>query len=292
MERELKATPARCANYAVSGINTHFYCGARPARCHKVQHGYGKIYFRPPHFAGTPRPLADSAMHATGQANLKITPSSSLRRFTSRLMENLEHVTPWRLHAVSEAVTDTNVHEFFEQHGLYYAEDPAAGEALAALDQNDQFNSTDGFGVFLDRQCIRLILEPYLDHENPQVCLPFSADPGHIFAFSTAPETTRRVIVYIWGAGSSAEFYAKSHTKELKGVQASNGLLEIAEASLKRNGCSAIRIQLDKGGMYAFSQFALLYRHLIGIQRNPPSQTCLSNTTRIYKRIRFGDTGT
>jgi len=35
-------------------------------------------------------------------------------------------------------------------------------------------------------------------------------------------------------------------------------LLEIAEASLKRNGCTVIPVQLDKGGMYAFSQFGVV----------------------------------
>ncbi|KND88468.1 hypothetical protein TOPH_06850, partial [Tolypocladium ophioglossoides CBS 100239] len=153
----------------------------------------------------------------------------------------------------SSVVTDANSLEFFAEHGLLYQEDAPVGGIVATLDQKGLSNNTDGFKFIAEHLLtdsrIRPILKPYLSQDNPQVCSPFSADPGHIFAFSTAPVIGKRIVVYAWGAGSHMEFYANSHIKELKGVRASNGLLEIAEASLKRNGCTAISVRMEKGGI-------------------------------------------
>lgn len=106
------------------------------------------------------------------------------------------------------------------------------------------------FGIYLTReQRIRTILEPYLKHPNPRSSSIFSADPGHIFAFSTAPEEVDRVVIQVWSSGSRMEFYESSHRKKLTGFISSNGLLEITRASLKINSCVPIPVPMDKGGM-------------------------------------------
>lgn len=98
-------------------------------------------------------------------------------------------------------------------------------------------------------QRIQSILRPYLLHPNPQVCRSFGSDPSHIFAFSLGPTHGDRVVVHMWGAGSRVVFYESSHKKPLKGVLAANGLLEVPLASLRKNGCEPIDVQMEKGGM-------------------------------------------
>ena len=123
--------------------------------------------------------------------------------------------------------------------------------------------------------------------------MPFSADPGHIFTFSTAPVIGNRIVVYTLGTGSCIEFYANSHKKDLRGVRASNGLLEIAEASLRKNGCNTIPVQMEKGGMYVLS--GLYYspiRYLIHSQCNTTSQARLPNQRRIHEHVWTGNTET
>lgn len=66
-------------------------------------------------------------------------------------MENSSTASCWGLCTVSEAVTDTNMQDFFDQHGLYYQEDAVVGEMFAALDQQGLFNSIDSFKRFSDR---------------------------------------------------------------------------------------------------------------------------------------------
>lgn len=130
-------------------------------------------------------------------------------------------------------------------------------------------------------------------HENPQICLPFSADPGHIFAFSTAPVTGNRIVVFAWSTGSDVEFYENSHKKDLRGVRASNGLLEIAEAPLKKNGCTTIPVRMAKGGMYvAFGLDYFTIRCLIQSQCNPKSQARLPNQCWIHEYVWTGNTPT
>ncbi|KAF5136249.1 hypothetical protein E5D57_000009 [Metarhizium anisopliae] len=162
----------------------------------------------------------------------------------------------WGAHGVSGLVTSGNASEFFAEYGLYYQENAAIGASLASLDKEGLSNSTQSFKFlsehFNSDSRIQPILEPYLRHDNPQICLPFSADPGHIFTFSTAPVIGNRIVVYTLGTGSCIEFYANSHKKDLRGVRASNGLLEIAEASLRKNGCNTIPVRMEKGGMHAF----------------------------------------
>ncbi|KAH7112406.1 hypothetical protein EDB81DRAFT_670861 [Dactylonectria macrodidyma] len=154
---------------------------------------------------------------------------------------------------VSLAVTAADSLKFFKEHGLFYQEDAAIGGIVDALDQQGLTNRTDSFqfftGCILGDARIRPLLEPYLSHPNPQVCHTASSDPGHIFAFSIVPTQGDRVVVHMWCAGSRVEFYENSHNRPLKGVLASNGLLEIPEASLKKNGCKTIGVEMEKGGI-------------------------------------------
>jgi hypothetical protein len=92
--------------------------------------------------------------------------------------------------------------------------------------------------------------------------LPFSADPGHIFAFSTAPVIGNRIVVHAWGAGSFIEFYANSHKKDLRGVQASNGLLEIAEAWFMSNLALGYKTAFKKRSI-ASEDHSIVYSYLL-----------------------------
>ncbi|KAK2022054.1 hypothetical protein LX32DRAFT_603550 [Colletotrichum zoysiae] len=167
---------------------------------------------------------------------------------------------------VTRTVTAINAHEFFQEHGLFYQEDAAIGGIVNALDQQGLSNSPDSFrffsGCLLGDARIQSILQPYLSQPNSQFCRTFSSDPGHIFAFSLGPTHRDRVIVHMWGAGSQMEFYEDAHKKLLKGVLAANGLFEVPQASTRKNGCRAIKVHIEKGGI-AITH----YRHPFQIER-------------------------
>ncbi|KAK0370662.1 hypothetical protein CLIM01_11975 [Colletotrichum limetticola] len=165
---------------------------------------------------------------------------------------------------VSKSVTASTSLEFFKEHGLFYTENAAVGGIVDALDQQGLSSSPDSFqffsGCIIGDDRIQSILRPYLSHPNPQVCRSFGSDAGHIFAFSLGPTHGDRVVVHMWGAGSRVVFYEGSHKKPLKGVLAANGLLEVPLASLRKNGCEPIDVQMEKGGIAI-----LHYRHAFEI---------------------------
>ncbi|OAQ58103.1 hypothetical protein VFPPC_14907 [Pochonia chlamydosporia 170] len=173
----------------------------------------------------------------------------------SQLMEPSEPSEggAWGPHKVSEVVAATDSVGFFKEQGLFYQEDATVGAIVNALDAQGLSGTNEGFkfftGYLFGDARIRPILEPYLKHPNPQSSSIFSADPGHTFAFSTAPEEAGRVVIQVWSTGSRMEFYEKSHAKKLKGFLSANGLLEITRASLKMNGCDSISVRMDKGGI-------------------------------------------
>ncbi|OHE90296.1 hypothetical protein CORC01_14406 [Colletotrichum orchidophilum] len=185
---------------------------------------------------------------------------------------------------VSKSVTASASLEFFREHGLFYTENAAVGGIVDALDQQGLSSSPDSFkffsGCIIGDERIQSILRPYLLHPNPQVCRSFGSDPGHIFAFALGPTHGDRVVVHMWGAGSRVVFYDSSHKKPLKGVLAANGLLEVPLASLRKNGCEPIDVQMDKGGIAI-----LHYRHAFQIKTGFTSAYGLESPTN-------NDTGT
>ncbi|KDN68663.1 hypothetical protein CSUB01_10960 [Colletotrichum sublineola] len=134
-------------------------------------------------------------------------------------------------------------------------------------------------------QRIRSILRPYLNNPNQQACrpLPFSSDPGHIFAFSVDPNREDRIVIHMWSAGSHVVFYDTSHKKPLCGVLAANGLLEIPLASLRKNDCKPIEVRMDKGGSSAI----LHYRYAFQIKTGFTNAYGLEAPMSWYWRTEF-----
>jgi len=180
-------------------------------------------------------------------------------------------------HEISRTVTAADSSSFFEQHGLFYQEDAVIGEKVDSLDRLGLLDRPDSFQHFREHIIgdprIYSILGPYLDVPNPHGCYSFSSDPGHIFAF-TLVSTGDRVVVHMWSAGSSMNFYHNAHTRTLRGVLAANGLMEIPEASLKKNDCIGFNVKMEKGGIAihhercAF-QIKTGYTTVYGLRRAP-----------------------
>ncbi|EGX93715.1 hypothetical protein CCM_01984 [Cordyceps militaris CM01] len=137
--------------------------------------------------------------------------------------------------------------------GTHECFDAVIGNLVHTLDEAGKSSSPESFhSMKKDIQAnphLQPILERYLTKDNPKVCLAFGADIGHVFVFSVAPAVVDRLVLHMWAPGSQIIFYENSHQKEFKSVQASNGLLEIAEAAMRRGGCNKITARMDKGGL-------------------------------------------
>ncbi|KGQ07754.1 hypothetical protein BBAD15_g6915 [Beauveria bassiana D1-5] len=161
-------------------------------------------------------------------------------------------MSPWELHGVSSAAV-TDPLAFFGKHGLFYQEDAVIGNLVHTLDEAGKPSSPESFRAMKkhveENPNIRPILERYLTTDNPKVCLTFGSDIGHIFVFSITPTVADRLVLHTWAPGSHAIFYESSYKKDFQAVQASNGLLEVAEAAVKKGGCNEIAARMDKGGL-------------------------------------------
>lgn len=79
----------------------------------------------------------------------------------------------------------------------------------------------------------------------------YRTDPKHIYAFMTGiNRKMSAIVVQLWHPQSSLVVYSGSQLLQIKGFNASNGLLEIPLAPLKQAGCEQIEIDMQKGGLW------------------------------------------
>lgn len=101
-------------------------------------------------------------------------------------------------------------------------------------------------------QRARSILESFFPWCSLARYRKFHSDAGHIFQFRGGGEKAGRhvLVVQLWGAGSEVTFFDRSHTCELPGVHASNGLWEVPFAALESLGCGeGSEIFFEHGGL-------------------------------------------
>lgn len=103
-------------------------------------------------------------------------------------------------------------------------------------------------------QNVRPIVEPYLSRPDIRLCITLGEDPNHRFVLSLETGQKEHIIVHLWSPGSEVELYHSSHLDppglpSLKAAQASNGLLELAGAVLKKRKCSPVTVKMEHGGM-------------------------------------------
>ncbi|KAJ5263950.1 hypothetical protein N7478_011555 [Penicillium angulare] len=99
---------------------------------------------------------------------------------------------------------------------------------------------------------VRTILESFLPWCSLGRYRKFHSDAGHIFQFRGGGEKAGRhvLVVQLWGEGSEVVFFNRSHTYELPGVHASNGLWEVPYAALESTKCAeGSEIIFQQGGI-------------------------------------------
>ncbi|KAJ5117685.1 hypothetical protein N7448_011317 [Penicillium atrosanguineum] len=135
---------------------------------------------------------------------------------------------------ISPTVTVEDAQRFFEQHGIFYAPDAEVGRLVATLGSEA-----------VHRKRLQTIIGPFAD----SFCFTLGPDPTKFYASTISKNPDHRVIVYMWGKGGHCEFSEGSHLGELKGVPASNGLVQVPYAWLKKRELPDRTVKFENGGM-------------------------------------------
>jgi len=103
----------------------------------------------------------------------------------------------------------------------------------------------------LDDTRVRHILEALFPWSGLGIYDVYQLDSNNIYAFLTGlyPKLTA-VVVQLWSPESSMVIYGGSQDLRIKGLFASNGLLEIPYASVRQ--CKPINVEMEKGGLAIF----------------------------------------
>ncbi|KJZ69064.1 hypothetical protein HIM_11547 [Hirsutella minnesotensis 3608] len=147
---------------------------------------------------------------------------------------------------------------FFEENRYFCDEDASIGKLVEELEKQGIAESHRGLEIakpkLLANSNVRPIIEPYLSRPDIRLCTSLGEDPNHRFVLSLEPGQKEHIIVHLWSPGSEAELYRSSHLDPpglppLKAAQASNGLLELAGAVLKKRMYSPVTVKMERGGI-------------------------------------------
>ncbi|PVH91196.1 hypothetical protein DM02DRAFT_678204 [Periconia macrospinosa] len=172
--------------------------------------------------------------------------------------------------ALSMASIDSQLDDIkrsFLEDGLFYVEDSAIGDQVKEI-QKKGFPIESAAGLdFCQRNVLddirtRRILESLFPWSGLGIYEVYRTDANHIYAFMTGLNTElKAVVVQLLSPQSSMVVYGGSQSLQIKGFNASNGLLEIPYAPLKK--CKPIEVNMEKGGL-AVLDARLAFKNLKG----------------------------
>ncbi|SPJ72375.1 uncharacterized protein FTOL_02103 [Fusarium torulosum] len=152
---------------------------------------------------------------------------------------------------ISPSITSENALLFYQEHGIYYQENPTIGSLAESL--GSRALSRDGMSEFLklagkDERAYKII-EPFLTG-SLRFWFALGPDPGKFYASTIDPGQDDIIVIYMWHPGTNLEFSHKSHIGVNKGAASSNGLVHIPYSYLKHvKKLEEYPVGLEKGGV-------------------------------------------
>lgn len=168
---------------------------------------------------------------------------------------------------ISLSVTAEEASDFFLEHGFFYEASKDIGQLIAALgrkalgpdglkelrrvssQQGSVSHPLPSQGVVSNcRQRLYKILEPFI-RDRPSFSCILGEDLGVFFAHTIDDIPKNRAIIYMWGKNTQLELSYGSFKILLKGVQASNGLVQVPYVFLKKRNLEEISVNMLEGGV-------------------------------------------
>ncbi|KAH8708414.1 hypothetical protein GQ44DRAFT_777187 [Phaeosphaeriaceae sp. PMI808] len=159
---------------------------------------------------------------------------------------------PFSMTSIS-SLSAEDIQNTFSEDAIFYVEDAAVGGRVKEMQvKGFPIESADGLDFckknVLDDTRVQRVLEALFPWSGLGIYDLYRVDADHIYAFMTGlnPEL-KAVVVQLWSPQSSMLVYGGSQLLQIKGFNASNGLLEIPYAPLKK--CKPIEVVMEKGGL-------------------------------------------